>query len=356
MAPTAKPKILDIAPYVGGGTKAASDKPTIKLSSNEAAFGASPKALKALQSIELHRYPNAGSSPLRNALAEHYAIAKERIVCGAGSDEIISLLCLAFAGHGDEVLYSQYGFLMYAISSMAVGATPVKAPETNYRTDIESILHAVTDKTKIIFIANPNNPTGSYITKQDMQSLCDRCPKDILIVFDCAYAEYVSEEDYCDGIALVEQYDNVVMTRTFSKIYGLASLRLGWAYCPDAIADILNRVRGPFNVSTPAHLAGIAALQDTAFIEKARIHNDEQLAWLQSQFNTLGYKSYPSVCNFILVEFDNANAVNEHLLSQGIIARAVANYGLPNCLRFTIGTEAENKAVIDALTAMQESL
>lgn len=359
--------ISEIEPYKPGTSKISGIKNPIKLSSNENPFGCSPKVLTAINNLsdKLHRYPDGNCTELRERIAKNYIIDQEMIVCGAGSDELIGLLCQAYAGPGDEVIYSQYGFLMYPISALRVGATPIMAPERNMRTDIESILSCVTEKTKIVFIANPNNPTGSYITKQEARKLRAGLPSNVLLVIDAAYAEYVTKEDFSTGIGMVELGDNTVMTRTFSKIYGLGGLRLGWAYCPDHIVGVLNRIRGPFNVSNIAQVAGIAALSDRAFTEKSRAHNDKWLAIMTKELTSIGLKIYPSVANFLLVEFPRKTASgktkNDHsdktahladkfLKNKGIIGRTMDSYNLPDCMRFTIGREDENEALLRVLT------
>lgn len=345
---------MKIEPYVPGQSRLEGAGDPIKLSSNENPFGASKKAVEAIQraASKSHRYPDGSCRELREAIAGVYGIDKERIICGAGSDELIALLCQAYAGNDDEVLYSQYGFLMYPISALRVGAKPVKAPEKNLTTDVDSILKKVTKKTKIVFVANPNNPTGSYVSKKDMRRLRAGLREDILLVIDSAYAEYVTKDDYSTGIGMVEENENVVMTRTFSKLYGLGGIRLGWAYCPAHIADVMNRIRGPFNVSDIAQAAGIAALADTAFIEESRAHNEKWLPIVSDAIKELGLKVYPSVANFVLVEFPDekaAVAADNFLKSKNIIGRAMQSYGLPNCMRFTIGLEDENKALLAAL-------
>lgn len=355
-APTPRNRILDISPYTPGLSKAknAHTQRIIKLSSNETPFGPSPKALDAYKNMasELHRYPHA--TGLNEAIGAIHNLDPTRIVCGAGSDELISLLCLAYAGPGDDVLYSQYGFLMYPISSKAVGANPIAVPEQNLKTDVNALLSHVTPKTKIIFIANPNNPTGSYLTIEELNLLRQKLPSHILLVLDGAYSEYTSVPDYIDGLALVDESPNIVVTRTFSKIYGLANLRVGWCYCPKAIADILNRVRGPFNVSGPGIAAAIAAIKDQDFTAKAKAHNDVWLPWMSKALTALGLTVYPSVANFVLAKFPTGQYSAEHahtfLMEHGIIARPVANYGLADCIRFTIGLEDDNKAVIETLT------
>ena len=353
--PRPQPGILNIAPYKGGESKIAGAEKVIKLSSNEGAFGPSPAAVKALAeaALTIHRYPDGHAPDLRAAIAGRYGLEPQRIVLGAGSDEIINMLCQAYVGPGDEVLYSEHGFLMYGISAMAAGATPVKAPETDLTADVDNLLAAVTGNTRLVFVANPNNPTGTYLTEGELQRLRDGLRDDILLIVDAAYAEYVTgTPTYTDGMDMVRDADNVVMTRTFSKMYGLGGARLGWAYMPEAVAAVLNRVRGPFNVSVPAQMAGLAAFNDTAFTDMSRAHNDEWLKRTQDALRQLGLFVPDGVGNFALVRFADvatAEAADEHLKSKGIIARRVAGYGLPDCLRITIGKADEMEAVIAAL-------
>lgn len=356
MAPQPKKGILNIKSYKAGSSKANGNKSIIKLSSNESPFGASPKAIAAYKenADNLHRYPESSAAELREAIGEVYNLNPEQIICGAGSDEIISLLCNAYAGEGDEVLYSEHGFLMYPISAMAAGAMPVKANENNLTANVDNILKAVTEKTKIVFLANPNNPTGTYITKEELLRLRRGLLANVLLVLDGAYAEYMSADDYSAGSDIVDLGENTVMTRTFSKIYGLASLRLGWAYCPKPIIDVLNRVRGPFNVSSPAIKAGVAAVKDIDFVKKARIHNDKSLSEIEHKINNInGIKFHKSYGNFYLVEFNkednSAEDANKFLLESGIITRDMTSYGLPNYLRITVGMDDDNQAVIECL-------
>lgn len=354
--PTPQPGILDIAPYQGGESAIKGVERVIKLSSNEGALGASPRARAAyIQAAEnLHRYPDGGSVKLRQALAERYGLDVDRIVCGAGSDELIGLLIRAYCGQGDEIVYSAHGFLMYAIYAKGVGAVPVTAPEKNLRADVAALTAAVTPKTKIVFIANPNNPTGTYVTPEELRQLRNGLPEHVLLVVDAAYAEYVDRNDYSNGLELVDSTSNTVMLRTFSKIYGLGAARVGWGYFPPAIADVMNRLRSPFNVSLPAQEAARAAVEDVEFTALAKAHNDYWLAWMLEKLRALGLEVTDSVGNFVLVKFErgakNAEAANAFLQSRGIIVRRMGGYGLPDWLRISIGRDDENPLVVEALT------
>lgn len=357
-APVPRPGILDIAAYVSGANQIGATVTLKQLSSNEGALGPSPAAMAALNDMagELHRYPDGGSTTLRQALATKHGIDASRIVCGAGSDELIALLLKSYAGPGDEVLYSQHGFLMYPIGAKAVGATPVAAPETNLRTDVDAMLAAVTPRTRVVFLANPNNPTGSYLSAAEVARLHAGLPSDILLIVDAAYAEYAEgRNDYTAGIELVEKFENVVMLRTFSKIYALAALRLGWAYCSASVADVLNRVRGPFNVSLAAQIAGVAAVEDADFLARSRAHNEAWLPWLTEKLTALGLTVAPSAGNFILVRFPDtpgktAAAAWEYLAERGVLIRKMHSYGLPHSLRISVGPEAEVQECVRLLT------
>jgi histidinol-phosphate aminotransferase len=351
-----RPGILAISPYVGGDATAEGANRVIRLASNENPLGPSPKAIQAYLDLqgELHRYPDGGSNDLRSAIGASEGIERDRIVCGAGSDELISLLVRAYAGPGDEVLYSEHGFLMYPISAKAVGATPVASPEHNLTTDVDEMLAQTTARTRLVFVANPNNPTGTYLSADELRRLRRGLPDHVLLVIDAAYAEYVEADDYSAGAELVTEFENVVMTRTFSKIHGLANLRLGWAYCPPAVADVLNRLRGPFNVSQPAQAAGIAAIEDKSHVERSRQHNTKWLAWFNEEVTKLGLEPGDCVGNFALVKFpdsrDKSAAVAlSYLKTRGILLRAMGGYGLPDYLRVTIGTEDETRSVVEAL-------
>lgn len=354
---SAHPYLSEIENYVPGKAKL-ENKKVIKLSSNENALGASSKAIEAYKNHaqKISRYADGSCVELREAIAQKNKISANQIVCGAGSDEIIALLTQAFAGVGDEVIYSEHGFLMYPISAKRVGAKAIKVKEKNLRADVEAFLAAITDKTKIIFLANPNNPTGSYLSATEVDYLINKAPKNILIVLDCAYEEFVDEADYPNAIELVKKHPNVVTTRTFSKIYGLASLRIGWCFSSVEIAEILNKIRGPFNVGGPAQAAAIAALGDDEFLIASKNHNQK---WLKIFFETFAKSSeikvWPSVGNFVLLDFgskEKCAEANSKLLNEGIIIREMAGYGLPNCLRATIGTDEENQALIEVLKSI----
>ncbi|WP_072395742.1 histidinol-phosphate transaminase [Hyphomicrobium sp. CS1GBMeth3] len=357
-APKPRPGVLDIEAYVPGEASVPGGVKPIKLSSNETPLGPSPKAVAAFSAAgaALERYPDGNATELRHAIARRFGLNADRIVCGAGSDELISLIAHAYLGPGDEGLYTEHGFLLYRIVILAAGATPVVAPETDLRADVDAILARVTERTRVVFLANPNNPTGTYLSIDEVRRLRALLPSNVLLVLDAAYAEYVRKNDYEAGVELVATTENTVMTRTFSKIFGLAGLRIGWAYCPAAVADALNRIRGPFNLSVPSIAAGAAAMDDWGHIEAAVRHNDEWLPWLTAEIEKLGLKVTPSVANFVLVHFPtepgrDAAAGDAFLKSRGIILRRVAGYGLPGALRLTIGTEAENRKVVDALAA-----
>ncbi len=356
MIPTPRPGILDIAPYVPGEAALDGHARVVRLASNENPLGPSPRALSAYRNAgtALHRYPDGAALELRLALGAHWGLEPSRIVCGAGSDELISLLVRAYAGPSEEVLYSRHGFLMYAIAARSVGATPVWAPERELVADVDALLARVSHRTRLLFLANPNNPTGTYLPAGELARLRAGLPAQVVLVVDAAYAEYAARNDYEAGQSLVEAHDNVVMTRTFSKIYGLASLRLGWAYCPAAIADALNRLRGPFNTAGPAQAAGIAALRDAEHVDRSRAHNERWLAWFAERVQALGFQAPPSLGNFLLVRFPDrlghdADAACRWLNTRGIIPRRMAAYGLADCLRFTIGLEEDMRATVAAL-------
>lgn len=343
-----QPGILDITLYQSGGSKIAGVDNVIKLSSNENPFGAPEGAKEAFVKAvhAMHRYPNTDHASLRAAIGETHNLDPERIICGVGSDEVITFLCQAYAGVGDEVIYTEHGFSMYKISAKAAGATPVCVPERERVVDVDAILAACTEKTKLVFIANPANPTGTMVGASDVGRLADGLPPQTILVLDGAYAEYV--EGFDGGAAFVEARSNVVMTRTFSKIYGLGGIRVGWGYGPKEIIDVLNRVRGPFNLSDPQMAAAEAAIRDSAWVEKCRADNTRLRAWLAEALMEHGVPSDTSCTNFILARFQSqaeAEACDEFLQSHGLLVRRVAGYGLPNCLRITVGDEPSCRRV-----------
>ncbi|MGH1329799.1 MAG: histidinol-phosphate transaminase [Paracoccaceae bacterium] len=343
-----QPGIMDIALYQSGASQIEGHADVIKLSSNENPFGASEKAKEAVaRSVhQLHRYPGTDHAALRAAIGEVHDVDPERVICGTGSDEIIHFLCQAYAGPGDEVIHTEHGFSMYKISTLAAGATPICVPEHERVVDVDLILQACNEKTKLVFIANPANPTGTMIGGNEAARLADGLPKGAILVLDGAYAEYV--EGYDGGARLVEARDNVVMTRTFSKLYGLGGLRIGWGYGPKEIIDVLNRIRGPFNLSQAQQAAAEAAVRDVEYAEKCRKENTRLRGWLAEALAEMGIPSDTSCANFILARFHDqaeAEACDEHLKSEGIIVRRVGGYGLPHCLRITVGDEASCRRV-----------
>ncbi len=350
-----KDSILNIDPYIGGESALRDASNAARLMSNENPFGLSPKAIEAFKEYTpyLHLYAQGDCRLLREALAEKYSLNAANIVCGNGSDELLGLLAHAYAGVGDDVLYSQHGFLVYPIVAKTAGATPIAIPEQNLHTDLEAILKAITPKTKIIYLANPNNPTGSYITHAAMVDFCARLPKTVLLVLDEAYAEYVDEADYAIGTKLVEQFPNVCITRTFSKIHGMAALRLGWGYFPPSVADILNRIRAPFNVNGAAQVAGIAALTDDSHIARTKAHNKQWFARLAKELPALGFPVVPSVANFFLMHTGARTVeIYEHLLKNEIFVRRVKAYYLPEHLRVTIGSSEGLDRLLVALRGL----
>jgi histidinol-phosphate aminotransferase len=354
MALAPKPGILDISPYVGGRAHAAGAEKPIKLSSNETPLGPSPAAIAAFRAAGegLFVYPEGSAKILREAIAASYGLDPARIVCGNGSDELLIMLANAYLRPGDEVLFSEHAFLIYRIATLANSAVPVVVPEKDLRVDVDAMLAAVTAKTRMVYLANPNNPTGSYLPHDEVRRLRAGLRPDILFVIDAAYAEYVRRNDYEAGIELVANFSNVVMTRTFSKVHGLAGLRVGWAYCPATVVDVLNRVRGPFNVSTPAQHAAAAALKDRAHMDAAIAHNEHWRDWLIQNIRALGLRVDDSVANFVLIHFADAEKARDadvFLAARGLILRGVAAYGLAHCLRLTVGGEDANRRVVAAL-------
>ena len=346
--------MLDISPYVPGKSDSGSTKRIIKLSSNETPLGTSDKVLNVLKNstINPYRYPDGSANNLREALAKKHSLGKDRIICGNGSDEILSLLAHCFSGPGDEVIYSQHGFLVYPIAVKAAGANPVTAPEKNLRSDVESIIKLSTNNTKLCYIANPNNPTGTYLSIEELVALRRGLPEETILVIDSAYAEYVEKSDYSDGINLVNKYDNIVCTRTFSKIYGLAALRIGWMYASRDIVEYMNRIRLPFNTNSIAQTAAIEALKDNDFIKNAKKHNDIWKPWIEKKLQEIGLDTVDGVANFVLAKFNNelqANLCYQFLEKKGILVRSIKEYKLPEYLRITVGLEEENKIMCEEI-------
>jgi histidinol-phosphate aminotransferase len=351
--PSPRENLLTIAPYVGGREEIVGVEAAIKLSANENPLGASPKALAALNNFKrLALYPEGSSAALRKALAAQHQLDADRIVCGNGSDEILHLMAQAYLEPGDEAIMTRFAFLVYRLVTEVAGATPIIVDEPNLIADVDAMLAAVTPRTKIVFLANPNNPTGTMLDRGEIERLHAGLRPDILLVLDGAYAEYVADDLYPAGFDLVDRYENVVATRTFSKIYGLAALRVGWGYCPAPVAEMLNRIRPPFNVNAVAASAAIAALEDTDHVVHSREHNTKWRNWLMQQLAGLDVITIASQANFILLRFaspQQAEAADHFLGQQGLILRAMASYGLADCLRLTVGAEEANRRVITAL-------
>jgi histidinol-phosphate aminotransferase len=354
--PQPRPGVLDISPYVPGKSTAPGVAKVFKLSSNETPLGPSEKAIAAYRAVGAHLedYPDGSATELREAIGAVFGLEPARIVCGAGSDDLLNLIARAYLKDGDEAIHATHGFLVYPIATLAAGAKPVVAPETDYTANVDHLLSRVTPKTKVLFLANPNNPTGTYIPFDEVKRLHRGLPPHVLLVLDAAYAEYVERNDYESGIELVATSENVVMCRTFSKIYGLAALRLGWMYGPEHVVDAINRIRGPFNVNAPAIAAGVSAIRDAAHVERARAHNTRWLGWLTEEIGRLGLTVTPSVANFVLIHFPEtkgrtAKEADTFLTRRGLVLRAVSGYKLPNALRMTVGSEEANRLVVQAL-------
>jgi histidinol-phosphate aminotransferase len=356
-----RPSILSVEPYVGGESKIPGVNRIIKLSSNEGAFGPPPGAVAAIQRMatEAHRYPDGGAKALREAIGARFGLDPARIVCGNGSDEILALLILAYGGEGTEIVMSAHGFLMYDITGRWAGCRIIKVPERDLTADVDGLIAACGPRTKLVFLANPNNPTGSILPQAEVDRLRAGLRSDIMLVLDSAYAEYVDRPDYDAGAKLVDATGNTVMTRTFSKIFGLGGMRVGWGYAPAEVVDVLNRVRGPFNVNAAAMEAAAAALAEPGWIEKNVAHNAEWRAKVTEALTAAGIKVWPSQGNFVLADFgtaDRAKAADVHLKSRGLIVRAMGAYGLPSCLRITIGTAEENGSLTEALGAFMAGI
>jgi histidinol-phosphate aminotransferase len=354
-APRPRPEILDISPYIGGESTVPGVNRVLKLSSNEGAFGVPPGAQAAYTKMigELHRYPDGDASELRRAIGARFKLDPARIVCGNGSDDLIYQLCHAYGGPGRDIVMTEHGFAIYLIAGIYAGSRVIKTRERDLTADVDALLAAVSPSTRLMFLANPNNPTGSMLPHAEVARLRAGLPPEVLLVLDAAYAEYVERPEYDPGIRLVDAGDNTVMLRTFSKVFGLGGMRVGWAYAPPAVIDVLNRVRSPFNVSIAAQAAAIAALAEPGWVEKVRAHNAEYRPKLAAGLQAAGIKVWPSEGNFVLADFatpERAKAADAFLRTRGAIVRPVGGYGLPQCLRITVGTAEEVGIVIDTLS------
>lgn len=362
MTPLPRPSILHIDPYVGGEAALPGIGRVIKLSSNEGALGPSPAAIEAYrrEASELHRYPDGAASALRAAIAATWNLDPQRVVCGAGSDDLLCLLAQAYGGPGTETIVTRHAFAMYQIYARYAGSTVVTVDEQEYTADIDSILSAVSPKTSLVFLANPNNPTGTFLPWSEILRLRQGLPEHVLLVLDLAYAEYLADPAVPEVVRLIDTTSNTVMTRTFSKIYALGGLRLGWAYAPMNVVDVLNRVRSPFNASRPAQAAAIAALGDLDHLEAGRAHNFRMRSWLAEALESSGIPVRGSEGNFLVADFGaigrSADAADQSFRSRGIIVRRLASYGLPGMLRITIGTAQEMEAVAEAAAKFMEGI
>ena len=359
MSLSPRPEVMRIAAYVAGESKVAGVNRVIKLSSNEGAFGVPPGAAAAFGRVatELHRYPDGGSAELRRAIGARFGLDPARIVCGTGSDELIQHLCHVYGGPGTDIIMSRHGFTMYQIAGTYAGSRVLKTPERDLTADVDAMLAGVTPATRIVFLANPNNPTGSLLPQDEVARLRRGLPADVLLALDAAYAEYVERPDYDPGVALVDAGDNTVMLRTFSKVFGLGGMRVGWCYAPAEVVDALNRVRGVFNVNIAAQAAAVAALAEPGWVERSRRHNTEWRGRLAARLTGAGIKVWPSEGNFLLADFataERADAANAWLKARGLIVRGMAAYDLPHCLRITVGTGEECTLVADALAAFMD--
>ncbi|EQB33798.1 histidinol-phosphate transaminase [Sphingobium ummariense] len=361
--PLPKDWILGISPYVPGKSAADDGRPLIKLSANENPLGTGQAARAAFlaATADMATYPDPSASLLREAIAAHHGLDPARVIYGTGSDELLHLAASAYAGPGDEILYVRYGFSVYDIAARRVGATPVVAPDADYATDVDALLASVTEKTRVVFLANPNNPTGTMTPRAEIARLHAGLRPDILFVLDQAYAEYLEADEDDGGLDLARNAANVLVTRTFSKIYGLAAERIGWGYASAEVIDVLHRIRAPFNVTTAGQAAAIAAIDDTAWVDASRAHNAQWRDWLAGEVASLsnhGLRAVPSKANFLLILFEGAltaEAAMKGLWDEGYATRWLPGQGLPNGLRITIGTEEQTRAVAAKLRAMAEA-
>ncbi|MBL8542942.1 MAG: histidinol-phosphate transaminase [Hyphomonadaceae bacterium] len=362
MRPEAKAGILDIAPYVPGASKAAGHAKPIKLSANENPLGCSEKARAAYlaSADELHLYPDARTSRLRAAIAAKYGLEPERLLFGAGSDELFSIACMAYLGAGDNMVQPQYGFAAWAIAAHAAGGAVKSAPERNYTVDVDAILATVDRRTRIVFIANPANPTGTWLPFGEIERLHAALPGNVLLVLDGAYSECaVGLRGYSAGLEWARDKENVLVTRTFSKMYGLASLRIGWGYAPARVVEALDRIRLPFSISRGGEAAAVAALEDEAFLQRSVDALTSGRIKLREGLAALGARTLPSAANFITATFDNTGLPAEQIAAElargGILVRHLRNYGMPDWLRISVGSETELKALLERLGLIVEA-
>jgi histidinol-phosphate aminotransferase len=360
--PVPKAGIMDIHAYVPGKAKAEGVEHPVKLSANENILGSSPKAVEAYAGAagELNMYPDSRTTLLRNAVADAYRLEPERLIFGQGSDEVFQLLNQTFLEPGDNIVQGEYGFAAFAIGAYACQAQVKRAPEPGYRIDVDEMLKTVDERTRLVFLANPGNPTGTWIPFSEVERLHANLPPSVVLVLDGAYSEFATSPGFNDGLDLARSSDNIVVTHTFSKLHGLAALRVGWGYAPAAIVAAVDRIRLPFNISIPGQLAAVAALGDTEFQEASIAHVERWLPWLTQQIGGLGLDAVgPSATNFLLVGFPKtgktAAAADEFLSARGLLTRRVLNYGLPDHLRITIGLEEHNRAVVEALAAFMQA-
>ena len=359
--PRPKTGILDIAPYVPGKAKAQGHANPLKLSANENVLGCSPRAQAAYTAVadRLALYPDPRSQGLREAIGAKFGVDPHRLIFGCGSDEVFTLLAQTYLEPGDNAVQMEFGFFAYRIAVRAAQGEVRFAKQPDRRIDVDAILEKVDDRTKIVFLDNPGNPTGAWLKRAEVERLHAALPARTLLVLDGAYAEFVDDPGYDDGIALAGAAQNVVVSRTFSKIYGLAGLRVGWAYAPEAVISAMDRIRPPFNINLPAQSALVAALQDDAFLDESRALVAQGRPWMVERLSELGLEVGASQGNFVLVRFADAGAAHEveaHLTQRGVLVRGLANYGLADSLRITIGREAENRAVVDALAEIVSAM
>lgn len=357
----AKPRIevADLQPYEPGMSIDALKRTygiageVVKLASNENPFGASPKAIEILvnnvASVS-NLYPD--NHDFVDAIAEKHNVDKNMILVGNGSNDVLDIIARTYLDKGDEAISSQYGFIAYGIATKLSGATNKVVTAQEFGHDLNAMFNEITDKTKIVWIANPNNPTGTFLEYSELKKFIESVPEKVIVVLDEAYIEYLKADDYYNSIDLLNDYKNLIVVRTMSKIYGLAGLRLGYSIADSEVTNYMNRVRQPFNANTLALIAGTAALSDTDYVKLSKERNDQGMTLLTRELDSLGLDYIKSYGNFVTVKFEDADAVHKNLLREGIIVRPLVNYGMSDYLRFTIGKELEILKVVEALKAI----